>query len=453
MTSEDTVTTAADTPPDAVAHAADTPRMILSVGSAAFLVYFCMYAFRKPFTVGLFDEVDVWGFDYKIILILAQVLGYACSKFIGITVISAMLKRQRAFMILGLVAASELALLGFALVDAPYNIAFLFLNGLPLGMIWGVVFSYIEGRRTTELLAVILSSSFIMSSGITKSVGKYLMVNMQVSEYWMPFATGALFILPMMFAVWWLEQTPVVSVEDQLLRHKREPMSGEDRRTLFFGIWPGMIALVVMYFILTAFRDYRDNFAADIWSEIGMAQNVRVFAETEIIIAVISLGLMASLFFVRNNILAVKLVLLLMIAGLVLLGAGTYFYQAQILKAPFVWMVLIGLGAYVAYIPMGSILFERIIASLRYRSNAGFLIYIADTAGYAGSILLLLYKELFFHEVSVMEFFIVFSYATSGVGIVSLLFCYRYFGLQMQASARQDEATLMAQAATQTATV
>ena len=147
----------------ATAHAADTPRLILSVGSAAFLVYFCMYAFRKPFTVGLFDEVDVWGFDYKIILILAQVLGYACSKFIGITVISAMLQRQRAMMILGLVVAAELALLGFALVDAPYNIIFLFLNGLPLGMIWGVVFSYIEGRRTTELLAVILSASFIMS--------------------------------------------------------------------------------------------------------------------------------------------------------------------------------------------------------------------------------------------------------------------------------------------------
>jgi hypothetical protein len=446
MTSENTVTTAAVTTA-AVTHAADTPRMILSVGSAAFLVYFCMYAFRKPFTVGLFDEVDVWGFDYKIILILSQVLGYACSKFIGITVISVMLRRQRAFMILGLVAASELALLGFALVDAPYNIVFLFLNGLPLGMIWGVVFSYIEGRRTTELLAVILSASFIMSSGITKSVGKYLMVNMQVSEYWMPFATGALFVLPMIFAVWWLEQTPVVSMQDQLLRHKREPMSRKDRRALFFGIWPGMIALVVMYFILTAFRDYRDNFAADIWSEIGMAQNVRVFAQTEIIIAVISLAIMASLFFVRNNIRAVKLVLLLMIAGLVLLGAGTYFYQQAILQDPFVWMVLIGLGAYVAYIPMGSILFERIIASLRYRSNAGFLIYIADTAGYAGSILLLLYKEFFFHDSSVMDFFILFSYATAGVGIVSLLFCYRYFDLRMRASARLGEAIGVTQTA------
>jgi cation transport ATPase len=142
-----------------------------------------------------------------------------------------------------------------------------------------------------------------------------------------------------------------------------------------------------------------------------------------------------------------------MIAGLVLLGAGTYFYQAQILKDPFVWMVLIGLGAYVASIPMGSILFERIIASLRYRSNAGFLIYIADTAGYAGSILLLLYKEFFFHDTSVMAFFIAFSYATAGVGIISLLFCYRYFDLRMRASARRDEAALMAQAATQTATV
>lgn len=409
----------------------DKPRFILSVGSAAFLVYFCMYAFRKPFTVGLFDDVDFFGFDYKIVLILTQVLGYACSKMIGITVISSLLKRHRPWMILGLVAVSEIALLGFALVEPPFNFVFLFFNGLPLGMIWGVVFSYLEGRRATELMAVILSASFIMASGVTKSVGKYLMVNLQVTEYWMPVATGALFILPLVAAVWWLEQTPPPTAEDLAMRHARLPMDSNDRKALFLGIWPGMLSIILMYFILTAFRDYRDNFAADIWAEVGMAENVEIFAQTEILIAIISLAIMACLFFVRSNIKAMKVVLLVMIAGLSMLGLGTYVYEQDIIKDPFIWMVLIGLGAYIAYIPVGSILFERVIASLQYRSNAGFLIYIADTAGYAGSILLLLYKEFYFHDSTVLEFFILFSYATAALGVVSLLFSYRYFDKRM----------------------
>jgi len=274
-----------------------------------------------------------------------------------------------------------------------------------------------------------------MASGVTKSVGKYLMVHLHVTEYWMPFATGALFILPMIIAVRWLEQTPPPTAEDLEMRHARLPMDANDRKTLFLGIWPGMLSIVCMYFILTAFRDYRDNFAADIWNDVGMGKNVEVFAQTEILIAIISLAVMACLFFVRNNVKAMKVVLLVMIAGLSMLGLGTYFFQQDIIKDPFVWMVLIGLGAYIAYIPVGSILFERIIASLEYRSNAGFLIYIADTAGYAGSILLLLYKEFYFHDSTVIEFFILFSYATAAVGVVSLLFSYRYFDKRMSAIA------------------
>ena len=67
------------------------------------------------------------------------------------------------------------------------------LNGLPLGMIWGLVFSYLEGRRQTELLGAGLSVSFIFSSGVVKSVGKVLMQDFGVTQMWMPFLTGLIF--------------------------------------------------------------------------------------------------------------------------------------------------------------------------------------------------------------------------------------------------------------------
>ncbi len=74
-----------------------------------------------------------------------------------------------------LIFLSWLALVLFALIPAPWNVFTMFLNGLPLGMIWGLVFGFMEGRRTSEVLGAILCASFIVSSGAVKSVGKLLM--------------------------------------------------------------------------------------------------------------------------------------------------------------------------------------------------------------------------------------------------------------------------------------
>ena len=59
-------------------------------GLAAFGAYSAMYAFRKPFTAATFDVVPDWPYDvdYKTVLLIAQVLGYALSKLIGIRVIA-----------------------------------------------------------------------------------------------------------------------------------------------------------------------------------------------------------------------------------------------------------------------------------------------------------------------------------------------------------------------------
>ena len=66
-------------------------------GLAGFCCYFSMYAFRKPFSAATFDAVAGWTFtlDYKIALVLAQVAGYALSKFIGIKVISELSPARR----------------------------------------------------------------------------------------------------------------------------------------------------------------------------------------------------------------------------------------------------------------------------------------------------------------------------------------------------------------------
>src|SRR5690349_1907606 len=117
------------------------PGWVLSVYAAvcSFGVYFCMYAFRKPFTAAGYEGLSFLHVDYKVWLVTAQVIGYMLSKFYGIKFISSMQGEKRANTILILILFAWIALLLFAVTPMPYNIIFLLLNGFPLGMIWGLV--------------------------------------------------------------------------------------------------------------------------------------------------------------------------------------------------------------------------------------------------------------------------------------------------------------------------
>src|SRR5882724_10387149 len=161
---------------------------------ACFTTYFCMYGFRKPMSAATFDGQSAWGISFKSALVVAQVLGYMCAKFIGIKFISELDKTKRARYILLLIGSAHLSLLLLALAPRPFNVFFLFTNGLSLGLIWGLVFSYIEGRRFTDFLALVLSTNFIFSSGVAKSVGRVCIDYWHVPEIYMPFVAGLLYM-------------------------------------------------------------------------------------------------------------------------------------------------------------------------------------------------------------------------------------------------------------------
>ena len=397
-------------------------------GLAGFCAYFSMYAFRKPFTAATFDVVPGWHFalDYKIAIVIAQAAGYAISKLIGVKVISEIDPARRGIAILGLIGASWLALIAFALVPEAWNVAALFLNGLPLGMIWGLVFGYMEGRRVSEVLGAILCASFILSSGIVKSVGAWLMQATHVSQFWMPAATGAVFFPLLFVSVWVLNQLPPPTPEDVAERVKRAPMSGAERGAFLRTYAPGVVLLVLSYILLTALRDFRDNFAAEIWTALGYGGEAGVFTASELPVAVISLIALAAVMVVRDNLRALMVIHGIVFAGFVLLGVSTLAFQAHLL-APLPWMILAGAGLYMAYTPFNAMLFDRLIAFSGRVATAGFLIYVADASGYLGSVALLLWRNFGGLKLDWLQFFTLSAYATSLVGAVLTALAAVYF--------------------------
>lgn len=368
--------------------------IFLSVWSvlASFGTYACMYGFRKPFTAATFEE-DPFSPGMKVGLVAAQVLGYMVSKFIGIKVIAEMQPGKRVMFILGLIGFAEAALLLFALAPISLKPICLFLNGLPLGMVFGLVLGFLEGRQLSEAFVAGLCTSFILADGLVKSVGAWVLES-GVSEEWMPAASGALFFLPLLGFVWMLAQIPTPTSADVALRSERAPMSGTDRWNWIrrYGLGIGMIVLA--YLLITVLRSLRADFAPELWRGLGRDGVPSIFTASEFWVA---LGVLVSsglVVFIRNNRKAFFLSLGMAITGLLLVGLAVTGRQKGVFDG-FSYMVLMGFGLYVPYVVVHTTVFERLIAMTRERGNVGYLMYLADAFGYLGYVFLIFFGDMF----------------------------------------------------------
>ena len=393
-----------------------------------FAAYTCIFAFRKAFNVASYSGYTLWGLDFKIVLVITQVLGYMLSKFYGIKFISEMKRHGRGKLIFILVFISWMAWLAFALIPAPYNFWVLVFNGFPLGMLWGVLFSYVEGRRATDFIGAALAVSFIFAGGISKSTALYVMNNWGVSEYWMPFVTGLVFFVPLLFFIYLLEKIPPPGPEDIAHRTERLPMNANERKKFISAFLPGVILLVVIYILATMLREVRDGFMADMWRESGITFEANVFAKTETLISLAILAMIATMVIIKNNFRAFIISHWIMLLGFVLSGIVTLLFLQGIVSM-FNWMTLVGLGLYMTYIPYNSLLFDRMLATFKFAGTVGFIIYVADAFGYLASVTVLLSKTIFNLQINWLNFYtslVLWSAIIGGLSTaLSIVYFYR----------------------------
>jgi MFS family permease len=398
-------------------------KFILHASSAAFITYLSMYAFRKPFTAATYDGLRLWGVDYKILLIITQLIGYTISKYIGIKLVSELTARNRVKILILLLSIAWFSLFLFAITPFPYNLPFMFLNGLPLGMIWGVVFGFLEGRKSTELLGAVMASSFIVSSGLVKSVGRFVLDNWAVSEFWMPFVTGLVFLPILVIGVRMLSKIGPPDDHDKLLRTERVPMNSCERKMFVLRFAPGIVFSILVYVGLTIFRDMRDNFAVEFWSAMGYSKTPELLVFSEVPIAISVLVIIALMILIRNNRLAFYSNHIITIFSGFLLLLTTWLFSIQRLD-PVLWMIIAGFSMYLPYIAFHTLYFERWIAHFKYKSNIGFLMSMADAAGYLGSTIILLVKNFGAPQVSWIDFF-----KSTALVIGLLMICFAIFAM------------------------
>jgi hypothetical protein len=90
-------------------------------------------------------------------------------------------------------------------------------------------------------------------------------------------------------------------------------------------------------------------------------------------------------------------------------------------------MILSGFALYLPYLIYHTVLYERWIAFFKFKSNAGFLMYLSDAFGYLGSTVILLIRNFATPDISWVNFLTYSSLCLGGLLFSLSLFLLLYF--------------------------
>jgi hypothetical protein len=225
------------------------------------------------------------------------------------------------------------------------------LNGLPLGMVFGLVLGFLEGRRMTEALTAGLCTSFILAGGFSKTVGQYLLEFLQtqaqlqpsVAERWMPFLAGALFIVPICISVWMLTQIPAPDLSDTEQRSQREPMTSADRRHMLSKYGITLLSISIVYFVATILQKLARRLCPRNSGRIVADVRPGDFTTIEFQVALLVLIVNASSVWIRSNLNALYTSLFVSASGFAIIFCVAT--QRQMGFSPIVFMTLLGCWA------------------------------------------------------------------------------------------------------------
>jgi hypothetical protein len=256
----------------------------------------------------------------------------------------------------------------------------------------------------------------------------------------MPFAVSLLFLPAFLLATRLLRLMPQPDTDDERERCRRAPMDAAARWAFLQRFLPGLCLLLLSYFLLTGYRNYQDYFGPELFLELGYSAGASLFTQAALPVAFGVLAAMALLAGIRSSFWGLLACFALMLSGLVLQGLLTIGLNQGWVSGKW-WMVGVSLGAYLAYVPFGSVIFDRVIARTRFVGTAVFAIYLADATGYLGTVLVKLYADVWSPAVNVggrLDFFIAYTWVNVGVGIVCLLLGAVYFLRQQPISATSE---------------
>lgn len=399
---------------------------------AAFSAYFSIYGISASLFAATFDGVTVFGsLELKVAFSISQMLGYAVSKVAGALIIPTIQRKSRFPTLVLLAVLSELPLVLFAILGPLGQVLMVFLSGVPMAWMWGIMVMYLEGRKTSEFLLMGLYLSVMVASGAAKSIASAVL-QAGVSEAWMPSLCGAVSAVAFIFFIFLLDATPDPSQEDLKVRSERRTMSPTEARQFLIRWAPGLVMVTLVYALLGAYRNFRDYFAPELWRDLeGPNFDPSVFTKSELPVGICTAVAYSLLYWIKDNRKAFFAILGVMFCGGGLVLAATIAQQAG-LVTPLSWMIMIGVGLFMAFIPPGAMLYDRFNGATGHPYTSVFMIYLSDVCGYSVTLAVLFYRNFGDANLPYVSFFHSLSYIASVFCMCGMLVAVIYFFFTMR---------------------
>lgn len=356
---------------------------------ASFVFYSSIFFIKMAMFAASWRGETFLGRDFKTSLALAQTLGYLAGKGPALALSPKLERRQLLPAMLAIVWGAGSLVVASALAPPWLGVPCVSAACVFLSPSWSVLQRSIEGRTHTEAIVATVSFSYIGVAGVVKSFGAALMQR-GLSERAMVRTCASIGLVCGTASAIVVGRHPPPSAWDVKRRGSRARLVSvrQEGAQLLARYGTGLSLAVSAYVLCGVLRAYRDFYQAELFAAAGLRDSPAAFTTSEMTISALVLVATACFSRITDNVAALHAMVGTACAGGVLVSASTAGWRAGLLSA-YSWIVTVGTGTFLAYVPLGCMVYERLLAAAEEQVTSTPLQLVSDAAVLLGTSVLL----------------------------------------------------------------
>eukprot|EP00913_Durusdinium_trenchii_P009880 g9273.t1 len=362
------------------------------------LCYFWRYPiFMLPPEILKAKTLHVLGRDLSLqeCISMAFVLGFGAAKLPAMRLQTSnfFFRYRLGILLMMLFLSMALAALAGLLPIPILQVLCIFGSSFVSSFLYGGIVTYLEGRRSTEILLASISASLVFAGTVSRACAAELL------HWGVPPRLMPLLLVSFLLAAFLLVETaraPPPSRADVAARSARTAMPPRRQWEFVRENLLGVVATIGIWACMAGLRSFRDFYTQQIFAAAlkDDSPSSKVYVLADVPGAILSFISLVMMSWVSNNQRALFLMLLTNVSGhsvkgLFLMAACTYLFRHHELPG-MAWILIYSAAFYAAYSVLNAPLNERIFAVTRAEGTCSFLIYASDFFGYVVTIGLLM---------------------------------------------------------------
>jgi len=251
----------------------------------SFILYANLFGIISPVFSVVYNTQSVFG-ETTNALTLARILGSISGKLLGIYILPQIKKEKRMYWLMLFHILTTIPIIIFGTGHPIVQIVMIYISNVFAVLVWGPLLSYIEGRKYTDLIVIFLYLSFIVGTGVVKTIGASLL-NAGVDINWMPSICASVSLVICIISLYFLDLSPEPTPSEHEQRQIRNASKIGEQNDFLKKYLLGFLSVTFVYSMVTAYRNFRDFFSVKIWQELLTPDfNANIYVFTDIPIGV-----------------------------------------------------------------------------------------------------------------------------------------------------------------------